>query len=94
LVKALEEGIISAAGLDVLEEEGDMSDEMKLLTDPHPKLEELKNVLANNYLINHPRVIVTPHIAFNTEEAVKRILDTTIENITSFTKGETKNRVP
>lgn len=94
LVKALEEGIISAAGLDVLEEEGDMNDEMKLLNDPHPKLEELQNVLANNYLINHPRVIVTPHIAYNTKEAVNRILDTTILNILSFTKGEIKNRVP
>lgn len=94
LVKALEEGIISAAGLDVLEEEGDMQDEMKLFNDPHPKLEELQNVLANNYLINHPRVIVTPHIAYNTKEAVNRILDTTILNILSFIKGEIKNRVP
>jgi len=94
LVKALKEGIISAAGLDVLEEEGDMGDEENLLFSPHPKLEELKNVLANNYLINHPRVIVTPHIAFNTKEAVKRILDTTIENIQSFTGGEIKNKIP
>ncbi len=94
LVKALEEGIISAAGLDVLEEEGDMYDEMKLLGQPHPKLEELKNVLANNYLINHPRVIVTPHIAFNTSEAVQRILDTTVGNILAFVDGEIKNRVP
>lgn len=94
LVKALEEGIISAAGLDVLEEEGDMNDEMNLLNNPHPKLEELKNVLANNYLIDHPRVIVTPHIAFNTDEAIKRILDTTVENIISFKGGEPKNIVP
>jgi D-lactate dehydrogenase len=94
LVKALEEGVISAAGLDVLEEEGDMQDEMNLLHNPHPKLEELQNVLSNNYLINHPRVIVTPHIAFNTAEAVERILDTTIENILSFANGQIKNRVP
>ncbi len=94
LVKALEEGIISAAGLDVLEEEGDMYDEMKLLGQPHPKLEELRNVLANNYLINHPRVIVTPHIAFNTKEAVERILNTTTENILAFAQGQIKNRVP
>jgi D-lactate dehydrogenase len=94
LVKALEEGIIFAAGLDVLEEEGDMQDEMRLLSDAHPKLEELQNVLSNHYLINHSRVIVTPHIAFNTNEAVARILDTTIDNILGFTKGEVKNRVP
>ena len=94
LVKALEEGILSAAGLDVLEEEGDMVDETNLFDNPHPKLEELKNVLANHYLINHPRVIVTPHIAFNTKEAVKRILDTTIENIKSFASGEIKNKIP
>lgn len=94
LINALDQNIISAAGLDVLEEEGDMADEEKLLHDPHPNLEELKTVLSNHYLINHPRVIITPHIAFNTKEAVERILSTTIENIKSFQKGELKNRVP
>lgn len=94
LVKALENGIISAAGLDVLEEEGDMGEEEKLISDPHPKLEELKNVLSNHYLINSPQVIITPHIAFNTEEAVRRILDTTADNIASFEKGEVKNKIP
>ena|SRR3989338_2878403 len=94
LVNALKEEIISAAGIDVLEEEGDMIDEEKLLINPHPNMEELKNVLANHYLIDHPRVIITPHIAFNTDEAVKRILDTTIENISSFLNGQIKNKVP
>lgn len=94
LGRALEEGIIIGAGLDVLEEEKDMSDEISLLNNPNPKIEELKNVLANHYLIRHPRVIVTPHIAFNTEEAIRRILDTTIENILSFTRGEIKNKTP
>lgn len=94
LEKALEEGIIAAAGLDVLEEEKDMSDETSLLNNPDAKIEELKNVLANHYLIHHPRVLVTPHIAFNTTEAVQRILDTTIDNINAFTRGEVKNRVP
>ena len=94
LIKALEEGILSAAGLDVLEEEGDMQNEMKILSGDSAKIDELKNVLANNYLINHPRVIVTPHIAYNSNEAVERILDTTINNINSFISGEVKNRVP
>lgn len=94
LVKALEDGIISSAGLDVLEEEGDMGEEDDLLFDPNAKIEELKAVLANNYLINHPRVIITPHIAYNTEGAVHRIVDTTVDNIESFSRGEVKNPVP
>jgi D-lactate dehydrogenase len=94
LEQALEENIVLGAGLDVLEEEKDMSDEMSLLNNPSPKIEELKNVLANHYLIRHPRVIVTPHIAFNTTEAIHRILDTTIENINAFVSGEIKNKVP
>jgi D-lactate dehydrogenase len=68
LVKALEEGILAGAGLDVLEEEGDMQDEMHLLSGAHPREEELKVVLENHYLIDHPRVIITPHIAFDTRE--------------------------
>ena len=84
LVKALEEGILAGAGLDVLEEEGDMQDEMHLLSGLHPKEEELKVVLENHYLIDHPRVIITPHIAFDTREAIERILDTTVENIKSL----------
>ncbi len=93
LVEALKKGILAGAGLDVLEEEGDMKDEMNLLNTDHPKLEELRNVLSNHYLIDHPRVIITPHNAFNTDEAIKRILDTTVENINSFAKGEIKNSV-
>ena len=81
LVKALEDGVLAGAGLDVLEEEGDMQDEMHLLSGLHPKEEELKVVLENHYLIDHPRVIITPHIAFDTREAIERILDTTVENI-------------
>ena len=91
LVKALEEGILAGAGLDVLEEEGDMQDEMHLLSGAHPREEELKVVLENHYLIDHPRVIITPHIAFDTREAIERILDTTVENITTFASGTPKN---
>ena len=93
LVEALKDGTLAGAGLDVLEEEGDMNDEIALLSSPHPKEEELKTVLENHYLIDHPRVIVTPHNAFNTLEAVERILDTTIENIKNFSAGSPTNVV-
>lgn len=93
LVKALEEGILAGAGLDVLEEEGEMVDETELLFSPHPNAEKLHSVLANHYFIDHPRVIVTPHNAFNTQEAIERILQTTAENILAFKNGTLQNIV-
>lgn len=93
LTAALESGALAGAGLDVLEEEGDLDDEMKLLSMPHPNAESLKITLENHYLISHPRVLVTPHLAFNTTEAIERILDTTIQNISSFSSGAPANIV-
>jgi hypothetical protein len=37
--------------------------------------------------------IITPHSAFNTREAVERILRTTVGNIASFSRGEPENVV-
>lgn len=93
LVEALKSGTLAGAALDVLEEEGDLADEMKLLSAPHPNEAELRVTLENHYLISHPRVIVTPHLAFNTQEAVERILDATIENIQHFAAGSPTNLV-
>ncbi len=93
LVEALKSGIIAGAALDVLEEEGELNDETALLTAPHPNADAIKIALENHYLINHPRVIVTPHVAFNTTEAVERILNTTIDNIKSFASGSPTNTV-
>lgn len=93
LVEALKSGTIAGAALDVLEEEGELNDEAALLTAPHPNAEAIKTALENHYLIEHPRVIVTPHLAFNTTEAVERILNTTTENIKSFASGSPTNIV-
>lgn len=93
LVEALRNGTLAGAALDVLEEEGGLADETALLSSPHPKAEDLKIMLENHYLIEHPRVIVTPHLAFNTQEAVERILNTTIENIKNFSAGSPTNTV-
>ena len=93
LVGALQNGTLAGAGLDVLEEEGDLIDEAVLLSAAHPNEAALKVTLANHYLIEHPRVIVTPHLAFNTKEAVTRILDTTIDNIQKFAAGAPTNVV-
>ncbi len=95
LVKALNEGILGGVGLDVLEEEGVIQDERQLVLYGHPEEHNLKTVLANHVLIDMPNAIVTPHNAFNTTEALQRILDTDIENIKNFLeKGEVRYPVP
>lgn len=88
IIQGLEDGILAGAGLDVLEEEGDMGEEMDIVYGGHPEQEHMQTLLANHYLIDHPRVIITPHNAFNTHEALERILDTTAENIKGFAEGE------
>lgn len=92
LVNALNEGILSGVGLDVLEEEIMVKEERQLLSKQFSK-EKLKTALQNHILIHDDRVIITPHNAFNSEEALKRILDTTIENVEGFVKGHLSNLV-
>ncbi len=93
LVSALKNNILAGAGIDVLEEEGDMKDEERLFSIKHPQEEELKTVLENHYLIEHPQVIVTGHIAFDSQEALERILDTTAQNLTAYITGKPENIV-
>ena len=93
LIMALDKKIISGAGLDVLEEEFFIKEEKELLAKPFQKKCNLKTVLQDHLLIQHPRVLVTPHNAFNSEEALRRILDTTIENIKACLKGKPINLV-
>ncbi len=89
LIKGLNEGILGGAGLDVLEEEGAIRDEKELVLYGHPEEHNLKTVIQNHVLIDMPNVIVTPHNAFNTNEALQRILDTDLENIKSFSETGT-----
>jgi D-lactate dehydrogenase len=45
-------------------------------------------------LLNAPNLVITPHSAFYTKEALERIARTTLDIIESFKKGEVKNRIP
>lgn len=92
LVMALEQGIFSAVGLDVLEEEGMIKEDHQLLTKRWDS-EDIKNDLYNHVLLTYDNVLITPHNAFNTTEALKRILDTTASNITNFLKNNPQNIV-
>ena len=91
LVVALRSGQLAGAALDVLEEEGVIRDELDFLVAGHPEEHNLKTTLANHVLIDLPNVIVTPHNGFNTTEALRRILDTTLDNIRGLMAGAPVN---
>ena len=92
LLTALDEGILAGAGLDVLEGEETIYEESALLGDAvNP--ERLRTALQNHVILKKPNVVFTPHNAFNSQEALERILDTTAENIAAFAAGAAKNVV-
>ncbi|MBI2278464.1 MAG: hydroxyacid dehydrogenase [Candidatus Brennerbacteria bacterium] len=94
LVRALQEGVLAGAGLDVIEEEGETKDELGFLTkEPRPNREDMKTMLENHILMRMPNALVTPHLAFNSQEALERILSTTIENLKGFISGRPVNLV-
>ena len=45
------------------------------------RIVQLRALMYNADLIGRPNVVFTPHIAFNSVEEVKRINQTTVENI-------------
>ena len=92
LIKALDEGILAGAGLDVLEGEKFLREERELLSKRFPR-KTLEVLLENHILMKYPNVIITPHNAFNSKEALLRILETTVKNIFSFVKGKPINLV-
>ena len=93
LAKAIGEGKVAAAGLDVLPEEGGIREEAELLRSVYDRKYDLETMLLNHILLRLRNVIITPHSAFNTREAVERILSTTVDNIASFSRGEPENVV-
>jgi len=48
---------------------------------------------SDDALIAHPRVLVTPHMAWGTEEVRKRLISEVSENYAAFLRGERRNRV-
>ena len=93
LLRALSEGNVAAAGLDVLPEEPTIREEAELLRSMFREEHDLENLLADHVLLRMRNVIITPHSAFNTREAVERILETTVDNIAAFAAGEPVNVV-
>jgi D-lactate dehydrogenase len=92
LLDALEKGVISQAGIDVLEDEGILKEEKEFFSS-YFKLQDYQTALANHALMRHPKVIVTPHNAFNSKEALQNITQTTVDNIKGMLSGDRVNQV-
>lgn len=76
VIQGLKEGVIGHLGLDVYEEEGDLF------------FEDLSDGVIHDdvfaRLLTFPNVLITGHQAFFTREALSKIAETTIGNITAF----------
>lgn len=78
LIKALKSGKIYGAGLDVLEGEEYMNEES--IADM-PTAAAAIAIEQNTELTKFENVIITPHNAFNSIEAIERIILKTVDNI-------------
>ena len=93
LYEALSQNKIFGAGLDVLEAENLFTQPEKSWDFDYLKDNVIKQTLINARLLKLHNVVVTPHIAYNTQEAQNRILNITMDNVISFFNGQLKNSV-
>jgi D-lactate dehydrogenase len=94
LIQALLTGQIAGAALDVLSQEPWLRDEAQIFRSATPPAPEgLRALVASHALLKLPNVMVTPHVAYDTREAVMRIMDVTLANIEAFAAGAPRNVV-
>ncbi|MCA9363524.1 2,3-bisphosphoglycerate-dependent phosphoglycerate mutase, partial [Candidatus Kaiserbacteria bacterium] len=95
LIEVLDDGHLGGAALDVLEGENllDYEEETALLRKGEAPEELLRHSVEISALKKMPNVIVSPHNAFNTVEAIGRINQTTVDNIVGFYNHEIPNKV-
>lgn len=79
LLRLIDEGHISGAGLDVYDNESKLAVQMRTNRDSYPE-----DILPALELANRHNVIMTPHNAFNTAEALDRKASQSIEQLKHF----------
>lgn len=93
LYTALKQGIVGGAGLDVLENEDFLLHDEIITSSKIKDSDILLNSTMNLKLLQFKNVIATPHIAFNSIDAINRINITTFDNIKKFLNGIVTNNV-
>ncbi len=87
VVEALKEGrLAGGVALDTLEEEIGKEEEL-LKRDQIPAV-KIEKAAEKYYLLNEDNVILSPHLAYYTKDALERILDLTVEEIKLFLEGK------
>ncbi len=93
LIDCLKSNRISAAGLDVSDEERILRSALNNCGEEVDK-SSLQHVLTEYHMLrNMNSVVLTYHNAFNSKDALKRILSGTFENIDCFCQGNIKNKI-
>lgn len=93
LYNALISKEIAGAGLDVLEKEETITDFDYIVGINRLDKLTLEQTIINSRLFQLDNVIITPHTAYNSKEAIQRILNTTMNNISEFLSGNIQNKV-
>jgi len=95
LIEQLDSGHLGGAAIDVVEGEALLNEheETALLRSNVLPEDLLRHSVEISVLEKMPNVIISPHNAFNTVEAIERINQTTAKNIIDFWYGNTPNKV-
>jgi len=95
LVELLDSGHLGGAAIDVVEGEALLNhhEETALLRSSILPHDVLRHSVEISVLKKMPNVIISPHNAFNTVEAIQRINHTTSRNIIDYWYGNSPNRV-
>ena len=88
IVEALDLGILGGAGLDVIEGEEFLKEEKQLVQEKGTAPSQFESLTKAHEFLRRDNVVFTPHIGFYSVEALERILNTTIQNITNFSQGK------